>query len=155
MFFNFRRDRFLSRQVLSDVAIDTNDDGSPDALGMANPDGTLIGGGVAAADYDPQTISLVGNQADQILWSPTVGTSIVITDVVISVKGASADVTLEWDKAGGDEAFLGTLYFADRGGMAMPFRGLLPCNEANADLVVTTTNAVGATVTVTVNGYEV
>jgi hypothetical protein len=101
------------------------------------------------------TVTIVGNAADTVVWSPTAGTSLVVTDIVISVKGDSADVALEWDKAGGDVAAIGPVYFAEYGGMAMPFRGLVVANENNADLVATTTNAAGATVTITVVGYEV
>jgi hypothetical protein len=37
----------------------------------------------------------------------------------------------------------------------MPFRGLVVANENDADLVATTTNAVGATTYITAIGYEV
>ena len=152
---DFQKSAFLAGQVLSLVAVDLDGDGDPDALGIVNPDGSLLGGGVAAANYVRHTVTIAGNAADTIVWSPTAGTSCVITDMIVSVKDASADLALEWDKSGGDEAVIGPLYFADKGGMAMPFRGLVAANENDADLVATTTNAVGASTSITVIGYEV
>ena len=151
---DFRKSAFLAGQVLSLVAVDLDGDGDPDALGIVNPDGSLLGGGVAAANYVMHTATLAGNQTDQVVWDPTAGTSIVITDIIISVKGASADVALEWAKAP-DQAAIGPVYLAENGGMAMPFRGLLAANGNDVNLVATTSNAVGATTTITVVGYEV
>ena len=109
-----------------------------------------------ATTYTVKRLTLSGIQTDQVLWSPASGKKVVVAVLIVSVKGAAADVIPEWDKTGGDEEMIAPLYFGDKGGMALPLCGaVVACDEDDADLIVSTANATGATTSITAIGYEI
>lgn len=91
-----------------------------------------------------------GAVTDGIVWSPAAGKRWYITDLVINVS-AAATVTLEDDKAGGDEAVM-KFELAANSGVTHSFNTPLFSGEDAADLIVTTS---AGNVYITVTGYEI
>jgi hypothetical protein len=87
---------------------------------------------------------------DGIIWSPAAGKRWYITDIIINVSAAST-VTLEDDKAGGDEVVF-KAELAAKSGVDHSFTTPLFSGEDAADLIIT---ASAGTVYVTVTGYEI
>lgn len=40
---NIDKDQISNAEVVNEIAVDVNDDGSPDAVAIVNPDGSIIG----------------------------------------------------------------------------------------------------------------
>lgn len=91
-----------------------------------------------------------GAATDGIIWSPAAGKRWYVTDIFIQVS-AAATVTLEDDKAGGDEA-IWKAELAANSGWSHSFSTPLFSGEDAADLIITTT---AGNVYVTVTGYEI
>lgn len=91
-----------------------------------------------------------GAVTDGIIWSPAAGKRWYVTDLIINVS-AAATVTLEDDKAGGDEAVM-KFELAANSGISHSFQTPWFSGEDAADLIITTS---AGNVYVTVTGYEV
>lgn len=93
-----------------------------------------------------------GAVTDGIIWSPAAGKRWHVVSLVINVS-AAATVTLEDDKAGGDEA-VAKWEFAANSGVVINFGEKYPLasGEDAADLLITTS---AGNVYVTCTGYEV
>lgn len=91
-----------------------------------------------------------GAVTDGIVWSPAAGKRWYVTDLIINVS-AAATVTLEDDKAGGDEAVM-KFELAANSGIAHSFTTPWFSGEDAADLIVTTS---AGNVYITVTGYEI
>ncbi|MEK9697444.1 MAG: hypothetical protein VW270_16895 [Candidatus Poseidoniales archaeon] len=91
-----------------------------------------------------------GAVTDGIVWSPAAGKRWYITDLIINVS-AAATVTLEDDKAGGDEAVM-KFELAANSGVSHSFNTPLFSGEDAADLIVTTS---AGNVYITITGYEI
>lgn len=91
-----------------------------------------------------------GAVTDGIIWSPAAGKRWYVTDIFINVS-AAATVTLEDDKAGGDEA-VWKAELAANSGWSHRFGTPLFSGEDAADLLVTTS---AGNVYITVTGYEI
>ena len=91
-----------------------------------------------------------GAVTDGIVWSPAAGKRWYVTDIFINVS-AAATVTLEDDKAGGDEA-VWKAELAANSGWSHHFGTPLFSGEDAADLLVTTS---AGNVYITVTGYEI
>lgn len=91
-----------------------------------------------------------GAVTDGIVWSPAAGKRWYITSIFINVS-AAATVTLEDDKAGGDEA-IWKAELAANSGWSSSFPVPWFSGEDAADLIVTTT---AGNVYITVVGYEI
>jgi hypothetical protein len=91
-----------------------------------------------------------GAVTDGIIWSPAAGKRWYITDIYIQVS-AAATVTLEDDKAGGDEVIWKS-ELAANSGWSHPFKTPWFSGEDAADLIITTS---AGNVYVTVVGYEI
>lgn len=91
-----------------------------------------------------------GAATDGIVWSPAAGKRWYVTDIFINVS-AAATVTLEDDKAGGDEA-IWKAELAANSGWSHHFGTPLFSGEDAADLIITTS---AGNVYVTVTGYEI
>lgn len=102
------------------------------------------------AEYVNKYYTSAGAATDGIIWSPAAGKRWYVTDLIISVSAATT-VTLEDDKAGGDNVVL-KLDLAANGGMALSFKTPLASGEDAADLMVTTS---AGNIYITANGYEV
>lgn len=102
------------------------------------------------AEYMNKYYTSAGAATDGIVWSPASGKRWYVTDLIISVSAATT-VTLEDDKAGGDNAVL-KVDLAANGGFCKRFRTPLASGEDAADLIVTTT---AGNIYVTACGYEV
>jgi len=87
---------------------------------------------------------------DGIIWSPAAGKRWYVTDIFINVSAAST-VTLEDDKAGGDDV-VWKAELAANSGWSHSFKIPLYSGEDAADLTIT---ASAGTVYVTVTGYEI
>ncbi len=122
---------------------------------------TDMAGGVRTALYETDFAVLgtnhvkkyytnAGAVTDGIVWSPAAGKRWYITDLVINVS-AAATVTLEDDKAGGDEAVM-KFELAANSGITHSFNTPLFSGEDAADLLVTTS---AGNVYITVTGYEI
>lgn len=91
-----------------------------------------------------------GAATDGIIWSPAAGKRWYVTDIFIQVS-AAATVTLEDDKAGGDEA-IWKAELAANSGWSHSFTTPWFSGEDAADLMITTT---AGNVYVMVTGYEI
>lgn len=102
--------------------------------------------------YAKKYYTSAGAATDGIIWSPAGGTRWHITSIAINVS-AACTLTLEDDKAGGDEAIY-KAEFAANSGIVMTFDPMYPwaSGEDAADLIVTTT---AGNVYITVVGYEI
>jgi len=126
----------------------------------ALPAGTNAIGKLVPADkditghtnYAKKYYTNAGAVTDGIIWSPAAGTRWHITSIYIQTS-AAATITLEDDKAGGDEAIWKSEFTANQG-VYMTFDPLYPwaSGEDAADLIITTT---AGNVYVTVVGYEI
>lgn len=106
----------------------------------------------AHSNYARKYYTNAGAVTDGIIWSPAAGKRWHVTTLYINVS-AAATVTLEDDKAGGDEVvWKGEL--AANSGVVIPFGEKYPLasGEDAADLTITTT---AGNCYVTVCGYEV
>lgn len=90
-----------------------------------------------------------GAVTDGIVWSPAAGKRWYVTDLIINVS-AACTVTLEDDKAGGDEAVM-KFELAANSGVSHTFNTPWFSGEDAADLLVTTS---AGNIYVTVCGYE-
>jgi hypothetical protein len=106
----------------------------------------------AHTNYAKKYYTSAGAATDGIIWSPAAGKRWHITTITIQVS-AAATVTLEDDKAGGDEAIY-KAEFAANGGIVLTFPEMYPwaSGEDAADLIITTS---AGNVYVTCVGYEV
>jgi ethanolamine utilization microcompartment shell protein EutS len=106
----------------------------------------------AHTNYAKKYYTSAGAATDGIIWSPAAGKRWHITTITIQVS-AAATVTLEDDKAGGDEAIY-KAEFAANGGIVLTFPEMYPwaSGEDAADLIITTS---AGNVYVTAVGYEV
>lgn len=122
---------------------------------------TDMAGGIRTALYETDFAVLgtkhvkkyytnAGAVTDGIVWSPAAGTRWYVTDIFINVS-AAATITLEDDKAGGDEA-VWKMEAAANSGWSHHFGTPLFSGEDAADLLITTT---AGNVYVTVTGYEI
>jgi hypothetical protein len=91
-----------------------------------------------------------GAVTDGIIWSPAAGTRWYITDLIIQTS-AAATITLEDDKAGGDEAVM-KFELAANSGVTHSFATPLFSGEDAADLIITTS---AGNIYVTATGYEI
>lgn len=91
-----------------------------------------------------------GAVTDGIIWSPAAGKRWYVTDIFINVS-AAATVTLEDDKAGGDEV-IWKAELAANSGWSHKFGTPLFSGEDAADLIITTS---AGNVYVMVTGYEI
>lgn len=91
-----------------------------------------------------------GAVTDGIIWSPAAGKRWYVTDIFIQVS-AAATVTLEDDKAGGDEA-IWKAELAANSGWSHSFNTPWFSGEDAADLIITTS---AGNVYVSCVGYEI
>jgi hypothetical protein len=103
-------------------------------------------------NYAKKYYTNAGAVTDGIIWSPAAGTRWHVVSMFIGVS-AAATVTIEDDKAGGDEA-VWKHEFAANGGMTINWgeRYPLASGEDAADLIVTTS---AGNVYITCTGYEI
>lgn len=122
--------------------------------------GTAAIGKLLAPDIDVTThtnyakkyYTSAGAATDGIIWSPGAGTRWHVVALYIQVS-AAATVTLEDDKAGGDEAVFKSEFAANSGTfLVFPEKYPLASGEDAADLLITTS---AGNVYVTVTGYEI
>lgn len=106
----------------------------------------------AHTNYAKKVYTNTGAVTDGIVWSPAAGKRWHIQSLVINTSAASV-VTLEDDKAGGDEIVL-QLNLAGNDTVTVPFTQHYPLasGEDAADLIVTTT---AGNISITCVGYEV
>lgn len=107
----------------------------------------------AALANGPQTkkyYTNAGAVTDGIIWSPAAGKRWYVTDLIINTS-AAATVTLEDDKAGGDEVVM-KFELAANSGVQHSFLTPLFSGEDAADLMVTTS---AGNIYITVVGYEI
>lgn len=88
------------------------------------------------ADFVRKYYTNAGAVTDGIIWSPAAGKRWYVTDLIINVS-AAATVTLEDDKAGGDDPVL-KMELAANGGFVANFKTPLASGEDAADLLITT-----------------
>ncbi len=140
------------------IAAGDNNIGNVDVASIAagtNAIGKLLPPDVdvtANTNYAKKYYTNAGAVTDGIIWSPAAGKRWHIHTIYINVS-AAATVTLEDDKAGGDEAiWKGEL--AANSGVVMTFPEKYPwaSGEDAADLIITTS---AGNVYVTVSGFEV
>lgn len=91
-----------------------------------------------------------GAVTDGIIWSPAAGKRWYVTDLIINTS-AAATITLEDDKAGGDEAVM-KFELAANSGISHTFTTPWYSGEDAADLIVTTS---AGNIYITVVGYEI
>jgi hypothetical protein len=103
-------------------------------------------------NYAKKYYTNAGAVTDGIIWSPAAGKRFHVVSMYINVS-AAATVTLEDDKAGGDEAIWKGEYAANSG-VTIYFGEKYPLasGEDAADLLITTS---AGNVYVTVTGYEI
>lgn len=116
-------------------------------LRIAVPESDLA---TAATTHVKKYYTNAGAVTDGIIWSPAAGKRWYVTDIIINVS-AAATVTLEDDKAGGDEAVM-KFELAANSGISHSFQTPWFSGEDAADLIITTT---AGNVYVTVTGYEI
>lgn len=106
----------------------------------------------AHTNYAKKYYTNAGAVTDGIVWSPAAGKRWHVVSLFINVS-ASATVTFEDDKAGGDEAVL-KMELAANSGTVIPFPDKYPwaSGEDAADLLVTTS---AGNVYITAVGYEI
>lgn len=119
------------------------------AVGKLLPPDTDV---TAHTNYAKKYYTSTGAATDGIIWSPAAGKRWHVVSMYLNVS-AAATVTLEDDKAGGDEAIWKGEYAANSG-VTIYFGEQYPLasGEDAADLLITTT---AGNVYVTVVGYEV
>lgn len=91
-----------------------------------------------------------GAVTDGIVWSPAAGKRWYVTDIFINIS-AAATITLEDDKAGGDEA-IWKAELAANSGWSHSFTTPWFSGEDAADLIVTTT---AGNIYIMITGYEI
>lgn len=116
-------------------------------LRTAIPESDLATAGTA---HVKKYYTSAGAVTDGIIWSPAAGKRWYVTDLIINVS-AAATVTLEDDKAGGDEVVM-KFEFAANSGVSHSFNTPFFSGEDAADLIVTTS---AGNIYITVTGYEV
>lgn len=106
----------------------------------------------AHTNYAKKYYTNAGAATDGIIWSPAAGKRWHVINLFINVS-AAATVTLEDDKAGGDEVVM-KMELAANSGILIPFGEKYPLasGEDAADLLITTS---AGNVYVTATGYEV
>ena len=106
----------------------------------------------AHTNYAKKYYTNAGAATDGIIWSPAAGKRWHVINLFINVS-AAATVTLEDDKAGGDEVVM-KMELAANSGIMIPFGEKYPLasGEDAADLLITTS---AGNVYVTATGYEV
>lgn len=143
------------------IAAGDNNIGNVDVVTLpATPAGTNAIGKLLPPDIDvtghtnyaKKYYTSAGAATDGIIWSPAAGKRWHITTITINVS-AACTVTLEDDKAGGDEAIY-KAEFAANSGVVLTFPEKYPwaSGEDAADLIITTT---AGNVYVTAVGYEI
>jgi hypothetical protein len=120
----------------------------------AIPAGTNLIGAVKrdTINYTPvrKYYEATGAATDGIVWSPAAGKKWAITDISLSTS-AAATVTFEDDKAAGDAIVMGW-DLAANGGVTINLQTPLVSEEADADLIVTTS---AGNIKCVVSGYEI
>lgn len=116
-------------------------------LRVAIPETDLVTAGTA---HTKKYYTNSGAVTDGIIWSPAAGKRWFVTDLIINVS-AACTVTLEDDKAGGDEAVM-KFELAANSGISHSFNTPWFSGEDAADLLITTS---AGNVYVTVTGYEI
>lgn len=116
-------------------------------LRTAIPESDLATAGTA---HVKKYYTSAGAATDGIIWSPAAGKRWYVTDIFINVS-AAATVTLEDDKAGGDEV-VWKAELAANSGWSHSFKTPWYSGEDAADLLITTS---AGNVYVTVTGYEI
>lgn len=102
------------------------------------------------AEFVRKYYTNAGAVTDGIIWSPAAGKRWYVTDLILTVS-AAATVTLEDDKAGGDDPVM-KFELAANGGLVSNFTTPMASGEDAADLLITTS---AGNVYVTICGYEV
>lgn len=103
-------------------------------------------------NYVKKYYTNAGAVTDGIVWSPASGKRFHIVTMHIQVS-ASCTVTLEDDKAGGDDPIFKAEYAANSGEfLVFPEHYPLASGEDTADLIVTTT---AGNIYITITGYEI
>lgn len=105
---------------------------------------------VAGSNHVKKYYTNAGAVTDGIVWSPAVGKRWYVTDLIINTS-AAATVTLEDDKAGGDEVVM-KFELAANSGVTHHFGTPLFSGEDAADLLVTTS---AGNIYITITGYEI
>lgn len=145
---------------IATIAAGDNNIGNVDVVTLpATPAGTNAIGKLLPPDIDVTTHTVyakkyytnAGAVTDGIVWSPASGTRWHVVSMYINTS-AAAVITLEDDKAGGDEA-VWKGEFAANSGMTIHFGEMYPLasGEDAADLIITTS---AGNVYVTITGYE-
>lgn len=116
-------------------------------LRTAIPESDLATAGTA---HVKKYYTSTGAATDGIIWSPAAGKRWYVTDLIINVS-AACTVTLEDDKAGGDETVM-KFELAANSGITHSFNTPWFSGEDAADLLVTTSTG---NIYITVTGYEV
>ena len=103
-------------------------------------------------NYAKKYYTNAGAVTDGIVWSPAAGKRWHVVSMIINTS-AAATVTLEDDKAGGDEAVM-KMELAANSGVAYNFTEKYPLasGEDAADLIVTTS---AGNIYITITGYEI
>lgn len=119
------------------------------AVGSILPPDTDV---TAHTNYAKKYYTNAGAVTDGIIWSPAAGKRWHVVSMIINTS-AAATVTLEDDKAGGDEAVM-KMELAANSGVAYNFTEHYPLasGEDAADLIVTTS---AGNIYITVVGYEI
>lgn len=104
------------------------------------------------SNYTKKYYTNAGAVTDGIIWSPAAGKRWHVVNLFINIS-AAATITLEDDKAGGDDPVL-KMELAANSGIMIPFGDEYPLASAEdaADLLITTS---AGNVYVTVTGYEI
>ena len=156
------------------IAHDAEDSGNPVKVGgkAYATDGTAPGTAVTEGDRTNAITDLYGrllvDTAHPCMWSvspaayssaqtdtevvaaPGAGTSLYITDIVVSNGATAGTVTFEEDTASAKTKKLATLYLAVNGGAVMNFKTPIRCTAAK-NFGVTSTSCTSHSITV--NGY--
>lgn len=146
---------------VASIAAGDNNIGNVDVVTLpATPAGTNAIGKLLPPDIDVTThtnyakkyYTNAGAVTDGIIWSPAAGKRWHVVALHIQVS-AAATVTLEDDKAGGDEVIFKAEYAANGGEfLVFPEKYPLASGEDAADLLITTS---AGNVYVTAVGYEI
>ena len=137
------------RRLKTSATIDTALPAGTNAIGkLLAPDIDVT----AHTNYAKKYYTNAGAATDGIIWSPAAGKRWHVVSLIINVS-AACTLTLEDDKAGGDEAVM-KMELAANSGVAYNFTEKYPLasGEDAADLIVTTT---AGNVYITAVGYEV
>jgi hypothetical protein len=137
---------------VTSIAAGDNNIGNVD-IASAIPAGTNLIGAVKRDVINYTAInkyySATGATTDGIVWSPASGKKVALTDVTLSTS-AAATVTLEWDLAGGDSAFM-AWDLAANGGVSINAQTPWLSGENDADLIITTS---AGNIKIACSGYE-